>query len=793
MTDAVLRSTQGRIGILTVNNPPVNALAAAVRDGIKEGVEAFGKDANIDAIVLIGGGRTFIAGADIREFGKPPKGANLNDVIATMENCPKIVVAALHGTPLGGGLETALGAHYRVALASTRVGLPEVHLGLLPGAGGTQRLPRLTGAKYALDAIIAGRHIPAPEAKSKGIIDAIVDGDLLVGAVAHAQMLAAQKAPRRRVRDLNTTLESPDLFKETEKAIARRARGFKAPWSIIKCVQAAVELPFDEGMKRERELFVDLLTSQESAAQRYYFFAEREAAKVLDVPADTPQREIRKAGIVGAGTMGGGIAMNFANAGIPVALLEVKQEALDRGLKTIRTNYENTAKRGGMKAEDVDKRMALITPTLAYDDLKDSDVIIEAVFETMEVKEGVFKKLDEVAKPGAVLATNTSGLDVNQIANYTKRPGDVIGMHFFSPANVMKLLENVRGKATQKDVIATVMSLSKKIGKIPVLVGVCEGFVGNRMLRQRGVQSSYMMEEGALPQQIDKVIYDFGFPMGPFAMSDLAGNDVGWRIRQGKKEKEQRNVRYTGYIADAICELGRFGQKTGAGYFKYNLPDRTPIPDPEVERIIEETSKKLGITRHLRPGNPRTLSLSDGERGREDPGRGHGPTLARYRCDLGQRLRLAGLPRRPDVVGRQCGRAQDHPRRPAEVPRRFRRPVLGARTAAQEAGAGRQEVLYGLIRNACHPERSEGPLRQQERSLAALGMTIIGNQRRATRAAIPGGSSKWPTPSSSPPPARRSARRSVASSTTPMVPTWARTSSSMPPSAPRSSWPKSRT
>ena len=597
MTDAVLRSTEGRIGILTVNNPPVNALAAAVRNGIKEGVEAFGQDPNIDAIVLIGGGRTFIAGADIREFGKPPSGANLNDVIATMENCPKIVVAALHGTPLGGGLETALGAHYRVSLPTTRVGLPEVHLGILPGAGGTQRLPRLTGAKYALDAIISGRHIPAPEAKSKGIIDAIVEGDLLKGAVAHAQMLVAQNAPRRRVRDLTATLESPDLFKETEKAIARRARGFKAPWSIIKCVQAAVELPFDEGMKRERELFVELLTSPESAAQRYYFFAEREAAKVLDVPADTPQREIKTAGIIGAGTMGGGIAMNFANAGIPVTLLEVKQEALDRGLKTIRTNYENTAKRGGMKAEDVDKRMALITPTLSYDDLKDADVIIEAVFETMEVKEGVFTKLDEVAKPGAVLATNTSGLNVNQIASYTKRPGDVIGMHFFSPANVMKLLENVRGEATQKDVIATVMSLSKKIGKIPVLVGVCEGFVGNRMLRQRGIQSAYMLEEGALPHQIDKVVFDYGFPMGPFAMSDLAGNDVGWRIRQGKKEKEQRNVRYTGYIADAICELGRFGQKTGAGYYKYNLPDRTPIPDPEVEKIIEETSKKLGITR----------------------------------------------------------------------------------------------------------------------------------------------------------------------------------------------------
>src|SRR5882672_6543314 len=569
MTDAVLRSTQGRIGILTVNNPPVNALAAAVRDGIKEGVEAFGKDADIDAIVLIGGGRTFIAGADIREFG----------------------------TPLGGGLETALGAHYRVSLPSTRVGLPEVHLGLLPGAGGTQRLPRLTGAKYALDAILSGRHIPAPEAKTKGIVDAIVEGDLLKGAIAHAEMLLAQKAPLRRVRDLTATLESPDLFKETEKAIARRARGFKAPWSIIKTVQAAVELPFDEGMKRERELFVELLTSSESAAQRYYFFAEREAAKVLDVPADTPQREIKTAGIVGAGTMGGGIAMNFANAGIPVTLLEVKQEALDRGLKTIRTNYENTAKRGGMKAEDVDKRMALITPTLDYNDLKDVDLVIEAVFETMEVKETVFKKLDEVTKPGTILATNTSGLDVNQIASYTKRPGDVIGMHFFSPANVMKLLENVRGKATEKDVIATVMSFSKKIGKIPVLVGVCEGFVGNRMLRQRGIQSAYMLEEGALPQQIDKVIYDFGFPMGPFAMSDLAGNDVGWRIRQGKKEKEKRNVRYTGYVADAICELGRFGQKTGAGYYKYNLPDRTPIPDPEVEKIIEETSKKLGITR----------------------------------------------------------------------------------------------------------------------------------------------------------------------------------------------------
>jgi 3-hydroxyacyl-CoA dehydrogenase len=362
-------------------------------------------------------------------------------------------------------------------------------------------------------------------------------------------------------------------------------------------VQAAVELPFDEGLKRERELFVELLTSQESAAAALLLLRRARGGQGARRAGRHAAAPIKTAGIVGAGTMGGGIAMNFANAGIPVTLLEVKQEALDRGLKTIRTNYENTAKRGGMKAEDVDKRMALIKPTLSYDDLKDADVVIEAVFETMEVKEGVFKQLDESPSRARSWPTNTSGLDVNQIASTPSGPGDVIGMHFFSPANVMKLLENVRGKATEKDVIATVMTLSKKIGKIPVLVGVCEGFVGNRMLRQRGIQSAYMLEEGALPQQVDKVVFDYGFPMGPFAMSDLAGNDVGWRIRQGKKEKEKRNVRYTGYIADAICELGRFGQKTGAGYYKYNLPDRTPIPDPEVEKIIEETSKKLGITR----------------------------------------------------------------------------------------------------------------------------------------------------------------------------------------------------
>ncbi len=594
---AILQSTDGEIGILTVNNPPVNALSAAVRTGLAEGLAKMGGDPAIKAIVVIGGGRTFIAGADIREFGKPPSGASLHDVIGAMENCSKLVVAALHGTALGGGLETAFGAHYRVALSSGRVGLPEVLLGLLPGAGGTQRLPRIAGAAYALEAMVSGRQIGAKEALAKGIVDRVVEGDLLAGAVAYARELLSQKAPLRRIRDMTAKVDSPTLFEGFSKSIARKARGFKAQWNIIKCVEAAVALPFDQGMARERELFGELLTSSESAAQRFYFFAEREAAKVLDVPADTPQREIRTGAIIGCGTMGGGIAMNFANAGIPVTVLETSQEALDRGLKVIRGNYENTAKRGGMTSADVEKRMALIRTTMSYDDLKDADVIIEAVFETMEVKEGVFTKLDQIAKPGAILATNTSGLNVDQIASYTKRPGDVIGMHFFSPANVMKLLENVRGKATSKDVIATVMTLSKKIGKIPTLVGVCEGFVGNRMLRQRGIQSAYMLEEGALPQQVDKVIFDFGFPMGPFQMSDLAGNDVGWRIRQGKNEKEQRNVRYTGYVADAICELGRFGQKTGAGYYKYDLPDRTPIPDPAVQAIIEETSKRLGVTR----------------------------------------------------------------------------------------------------------------------------------------------------------------------------------------------------
>ena len=589
MTDAVLRSTQGRIGILTVNNPPVNALAAAVRSGIKDGVEAFGKDANIDAIVLIGGGRTFIAGADIREFGKPPKGANLNEVIASMENCPKLVVAALHGTPLGGGLETALGAHYRVALPSTRVGLPEVHLGILPGAGGTQRLPRLTGAKYALDAIISGRHIPAPEAKSKGIIDAIVEGDLLAGAVAHAQMLVAQKAPRRRVRDLKVTLESPDLFKETEKAIARRARGFKAPWSIIKCVQAAVELPFDEGIKRERELFLELLVSPESAAQRYYFFAEREAAKVPGVSKDVLPREIKRAAVIGAGTMGGGIAMCFANAGIPVTVVEAAPEALTRGLDTVAKNYRTSVSRGSLTTAEMDRRMGLFNGVTDIEAVSDADIVIEAVFEEMPIKKQVFGNLDRLAKPDAVLASNTSYLDVNEIGASTKRPQSVLGMHFFSPANVMRLLEVVRGKATAPDVLATALAVGRRLGKVPVVVGVCHGFVGNRMLRARSIEAERLLLEGTLPHEVDGAIGEFGFPMGPFAMSDLAGLDVSWRMRKAQGVRAE--------IADSLCEAGRFGQKTGKGFYLYEAGSRSPRPDPKVEALIVGASARLGVKR----------------------------------------------------------------------------------------------------------------------------------------------------------------------------------------------------
>jgi 3-hydroxyacyl-CoA dehydrogenase len=593
ITQSVDLDRRGRVAVVTVNNPPVNALSQHVRQGLREGITQAIADAGVGAIVIVCAGRTFIAGADITEFGKPPREPGLHGVLDLIESSPKFVVAAVHGTALGGGLEVTLACHYRVGVKDARFGLPEVKLGLLPGAGGTQRLPRVVGVEKALAMMVSGDPIRADEALKHGLIDEIVEGDLTTAGVAFTEKLLAEKRPLRKIRDMDAKIAAvrgtPELFAEFRKSIARQTRGFRAPENIVKAVEAAVNLPFEQGLKRERELFAELLTSPESKAQRYFFFAEREAAKIPDVPGDTPPRDVKKAAVIGAGTMGGGIAMNFANAGIPVSVVEVAREALDRGLGTVRKNYEATASRGRLTAADVEKRMGLITGTTDFNAIKDADIVIEAVFEEMPIKKEVFAKLDGLAKPDAVLATNTSTLDVNEIASATKRPESVIGMHFFSPANVMRLLENVRGSKSSKTTIATAMAVGRRIGKVPVLVGVCYGFVGNRMLHQRGLQAEKLILEGALPHQVDKVLTDFGFPMGPFAMGDLAGLDVGWRIRKGRGVKSP--------VADRICELGRFGQKTGLGYFKYEKGDRTPIPDPEVEKIIVDVATEQGITR----------------------------------------------------------------------------------------------------------------------------------------------------------------------------------------------------
>jgi 3-hydroxyacyl-CoA dehydrogenase len=593
LTQSVDLTSRGRVAVITVDNPPVNALSQHVRKGLHDGIKQATADAAVQAIVIVCAGRTFIAGADITEFGKPPTEPGLHAVLDLIEGAPKPVVAAVHGTALGGGLEVTLACHYRVGVKDARFGLPEVKLGLLPGAGGTQRLPRVVGPEKALSMIVSGDPIRADEALKVGLIDEIVDGDLTAGGVAFAEKVLNEKRPLKKIRDLSDKIAAargkPEIFSEFRKSVARQTRGFRAPENCIKAVEAAVNLPFDEGMKRERELFAELLTSPESKAQRYFFFAEREAAKIPDVPGDTPVKEIKKAAVIGAGTMGGGIAMNFANVGIPVTVVEVQQEALDRGLGIVRKNYEATASRGRLTAADVEKRMGLITGTTDFNAIKDADIVIEAVFEEMPIKKEVFAKLDAIAKPDAILATNTSTLDVNEIASATRRPESVIGTHFFSPANVMRLLENVRGEKSSKPTVATVMALGRRINKVPVLVGVCYGFVGNRMLHQRGIQAEKLILEGALPHQVDKVLTDFGFPMGPFAMGDLAGLDVGWRIRKGRGVKSP--------VADRICELGRFGQKTGAGYFKYEKGDRTPIPDAEVEKIIVDVSTEQGITR----------------------------------------------------------------------------------------------------------------------------------------------------------------------------------------------------
>src|SRR5256712_3679152 len=593
VTQSVDLGTRGRVAVLTVDNPPVNALSQHVRKGLHDGIQQATADGAVQTIVIVGSGRSSIAGADITEFGKPPMEPSLHSVLDMIESSPRPVISAIHGTALGGGLEAPLACHYRVGAKGARLGLPEVKLGILPGAGGTQRLPRVVGPQKALQMIVSGDPIGADEALKVGLIDEIVDGDLAAAGVAFAEKALNEKRSLKKIRDLDDKIApargKPEIFAEFRKSVARQTRGFRAPENCIKAVEAAVNLPFAEGIKRERELFVELLNSPESKAQRYFFFAEREAAKIPDVPADTPPREIKTAAVIGAGTMGGGIAMNFANVGIPVTVIEVASEALDRGLGVVRKNYEATAAKGRLTKDDVEKRMGLIQRTTDFNALADADLVVEAVFEEMPIKKDVFARLDKVAKASAVLATNTSTLDVDEIAAATRRPESVVGMHFFSPANVMRLLEVVRGEKSAKPAIATAMAIGRRINKVPVLVGVCHGFVGNRMLHQRGKQSERLLLEGASPQQVDKVLTDFGLPMGPFAMSDLAGLDVGWRIRKGRGERAP--------VADRLCEMGRFGQKTGSGFFKYEGGDRHPKPDPEGEGIIQEDGWDAGVRR----------------------------------------------------------------------------------------------------------------------------------------------------------------------------------------------------
>jgi 3-hydroxyacyl-CoA dehydrogenase len=583
-------AVDGDVGVITLNSPPVNALGVGVRDGMWLGMEAGTADPAVKAVVLICAGRTFIAGADITAFGSAPTGASLLDVQTAFETSQKPVIAAIHGTALGGGLETALACHYRVAVPSAKCGLPEVNLGLLPGAGGTQRLPRITGVEKALEMMTSGRHAPAQECLEMGLVDELVEeGKLREGAIAFARKVVGEGRPLTRVRDRNEKVEAarghPEIFANFRKANARKFRGFMAPEYNIRCIEAAVNQPFDQGLATEKELFAEVMASSESAAQRYAFFAERAANKIPDVPDDTAVIPVTSVGVIGAGTMGGGIAMNFANIGIPVTLVEAKQEALDRGLKVIRGNYERTASRGGITAAQVEERMALLKGSLNFDDLKDADLIIEAVFEQMDVKKDIFRRLDAVAKPGAILATNTSFLNLNEIAAETRRPESVIGMHFFSPANVMKLLEVVRGDKTSKPIINTVMKLGKKIAKVPVLVGVCHGFVGNRMLGVRGREANTLLTEGAMPWDIDRTLYDFGFPMGPFAMGDVVGMDVTWDKANSKGET----------LRDVLCEMGRFGQKTGGGYYDYD-ENRNSRPSPVTEKIALDLMAKNGVT-----------------------------------------------------------------------------------------------------------------------------------------------------------------------------------------------------
>ena len=606
MSDAATYSVRDGIAVIVMNNPPVNGLGSVLRPGIVEGMNKAAADPAVKALVIMGSAKAFSGGADIREFNTPKSSMQptLPEINDAQDAFKKPMVAAIGGFALGGGLELALGCHYRVALPKTLLGLPEVKLGILPGSGGTQRLPRVVGAAEAVKMMTTGNPVPAEEGLQLGLVDEIVQGDLLEGALAFAKKLVAEGKGPRRIRDLTVKVDGdPKKFFEAAKAeVAKASRGYPAPLEIVACVEAAVNLPFDEGRKEERRRFAGLVEGNESKALRHMFFAERQTAKIPDVPEDTPKRKVESAAVIGAGTMGGGITMSLVNAGIPVTIIEMKQDALDRGIATIKKNYASTVSKGRLKQEEMDKRIALITPALDIAAGKDADIVIEAVFERMDVKQEIFRKLDAVMKPGAILASNTSTLDVDRIAEVTRRPQDVIGTHFFSPANVMRLLEVVRGKATGKDVLATTMALGKKIRKVPVVSGVCDGFIGNRMIEKYGQQSLFLLDEGCSPQQVDAAVQKWGMAMGPLTMGDMAGLDIGWEIRK-RRYVERPNFRYS-KVGDKIAELGRYGQKTGKGWYLYEAGSRKPVPDPAVDKIIEDYRKANNI---------KTRSISDEE------------------------------------------------------------------------------------------------------------------------------------------------------------------------------------
>ena len=599
MTDLVQLTKDNGVAVITINNPPVNALSPGVPEGISEALDQMAQDDSVKAAVLIGGGRTFVAGADIKEFGKmtsgKPRGAGLLPLLLKIEDSSKPVIVAIHGTAFGGGLELAMAGHYRVALSTAQVGQPEVKLGLIPGAAGTQRLPRLTGVAKAVEMCTTGNPVKAEEALKFGIVDRIIEGDLLAGAVAFAREVSGKPVPKTRERNekLGNSTDNTQIFSSARETAAKKQRGLLAPAAAIDAVEAATKLPFEEGCKTEQKLFIDCLFSQQSKSLIHVFFSEREVTKIPDIPKETPVIPIKSAAVVGAGTMGGGIAMVLANAGIPVLLKEADQAALDRGLAIIQSNYANSVKRGRFSQQVAEERLKRITPTLTYDDFSNVELVIEAVFEGMALKKEVFKELDRVCKPGAILASNTSTLSIDEIASSTSRPEFVIGTHFFSPANVMRLLEIVRGKASSKQVIATCMQLSKTVGKVGVLVGNCRGFVGNRMFGPYRREAQFLVEEGASIEAVDKALSDFGMAMGPLATGDLAGLDVGWRIRKEYRHLEVPGIRQP-FAEDRLCELGRYGQKTGAGWYKYD-DQRRATPDPAVAQLVRNWVEEAGV------------------------------------------------------------------------------------------------------------------------------------------------------------------------------------------------------